>query len=382
MKKNQALAGLSFFVLLAILFFLFRPVNLTAQVKQAELVVVAVLSKSVDPTKTLEGEEWERRRVGRFQWRSLEQHFRVGPAFPLERFQQEVERELKRHRLILQKVSSTKQGSVRSLRLEVGSASARHPGFLYRVIVDRPEGKIPAPVLPASFNFPKGSGKIAIVLDDWGYNLRNVPVLGSIRRPLTIAVLPSLPHSTEVATAAKAYGHEVILHMPMEAKDPHATREAGTILTTMPRQQVVDLLIRSLATVPTAKGVSNHQGSKVTSDPALMEVVLSEVKHRGLYFLDSFVTQQSVCRNLARQLRIPFAQRAVFLDNEESTQAVQQQLMELARIAARQGHAIGIGHDRSVTVEVLQKAIPALEEAGYTLVPVSELTEVSRNKAD
>lgn len=223
--------------------------------------------------------------------------------------------------------------------------------------------------------FPPGKGRIAIVLDDWGYSLKQMEGILSIREPLTLAVLPDLPHSAEVARQAAAHGHEVILHMPMEANDPRAPREAGTLMTGMPTPEVLDLLGRSLAGLPGVRGVSNHQGSRATLDPALMETVLREVKRRNLYFLDSFVTQGSVCREVARRVRVRFAQRAVFLDNEDAPQHIRQQLEQLARSASRNGGAIGIGHDRPATVEMLRQAVPALEKAGYTLVTVSDLTE-------
>lgn len=234
------------------------------------------------------------------------------------------------------------------------------------------------PVVPptAPLVFPKGRGKIAIVLDDWGYTLKQVPSLSGIRRPLTLAVLPELPHSADVARAARANGHEVILHMPMEAMDPAEPKEGSTLLAGMPRQQVIERMNRSLSTVPSARGISNHQGSKATSDPVLMEVVFRESKRRGLYFLDSYVSNRSVCAEVAGRVGIPFARRAVFLDNELSAPAIQKQLAQLASIASEQGEAIGIGHDRPVMLEILKKAIPALEKAGYTIVPVSELTEV------
>lgn len=234
----------------------------------------------------------------------------------------------------------------------------------------------PRPPAPAPGAFPAGRGKIAIVLDDWGYSLKQVPELTAIRAPLTVAVLPGLPHSAEVAREAARRGHEVILHMPMEAMNPGEPREEGrTILKGMGRSEILQLLDRSLATVPLAEGISNHQGSKVTSDPGSMEVVLRETKRRGLYFLDSFVTSQSVCAEVARKVKVPFARRAVFLDNEESVPQIRERLSELAQEAAEKGAVVGIGHDRPVTMETLRQAVPELEEAGYTLVPVSELVE-------
>ena len=233
----------------------------------------------------------------------------------------------------------------------------------------------PKPTVPvaAALHFPKGKGKIAIVLDDWGYSLHQLPVLKTIRQPLTVAVLPSLPYSTRVAKEAQAQGFEVILHLPMEAQDPKASREAETLLTGMPKQQVLKIMEESLAAVPFAKGINNHQGSKATTDRALMAVVLSEVKRHGLYFLDSRVTEKSVCGDVAQQLKVRYTRRDVFLDNDPSPEVIQQRLVELTRLAVKEGKVIGIGHDRPNTLSVLQEAIPALEKAGYTLVKASEL---------
>ncbi|MBI3322526.1 MAG: divergent polysaccharide deacetylase family protein [Candidatus Omnitrophica bacterium] len=244
------------------------------------------------------------------------------------------------------------------------------PGQTPAVPAPRP----PAPATTPS-GFPPGRGRIAIVLDDWGYNLRQMDELTAIRAPVTVAVLPGLPHSADVARRAAAQGHEVILHMPMESVNTQAPREEGrTILAGMPRSEILSLLERSLATVPGARGINNHQGSRITSDAGAMKVILAEAKRRGLYFLDSR-TGESVCAEVAQEVSVPFAERAVFLDNEASAPYIRQQLIELARTAAEQGEAVGIGHDRPVTLSTLRGAIEEMEKAGYTLVPVSELAE-------
>lgn len=282
-------------------------------------------------------------------------------------------------------------GLVGFLLLVVLVLSARLPVLSRGPVESRPAGPVVSRPLPLSppkpavlppgpaLSFPPGVGKIAIVLDDWGYTMKQVSGLRAIRRPVTVAVLPGLPHSAEVAQAARSSGHEVILHMPMEAIDPNVAKEGKLLRTGMPRQQVTDLLNKSLSTVPSARGVSNHQGSKATSDPVLMETVFRDLKRRGFYFLDSYVSNRSVCEEVAEKVKIPFARRAVFLDNEQSDAAIRKQLLELARVASRRGEAIGIGHDRPAMMAVLQRAVPALEKAGYTLVPVSDLAEEARD---
>jgi len=39
------------------------------------------------------------------------------------------------------------------------------------------------------------------------------------------------------------------------------------------------------------------------------------------------------------------------------------------------GHAIGIGHDRKVTLEVLKEVMPELDREGFKFVFVSELVK-------
>lgn len=205
--------------------------------------------------------------------------------------------------------------------------------------------------------------------------MKQVPTLTAIHQPLTVSVLPSLPYSAQVAGAAARSRHQVMLHMPMEALDSHASKEKEMLEVGMSGPQILALLDRALATVPGAQGVNNHQGSKATSDLPLMRVVLQDLKRRRLFYLDSFVTKQSVCEQAAKEAGLRFARRDVFLDNVESHDAIAKQLHLLAETAARQGSAIGIGHDRPVTLAVLREEVPALKKAGYTFVPVSELTE-------
>ncbi|MBI1952988.1 MAG: divergent polysaccharide deacetylase family protein [Candidatus Omnitrophica bacterium] len=226
--------------------------------------------------------------------------------------------------------------------------------------------------------FARGKGRIAIVLDDWGYGAGQLPYLRKIRTPLTVAVLPNLPYSAAAAKEAHANGHAVILHLPMEPLGSAEPREAATLLTGMTDEEAVDFLEKSLASVPFARGVNNHQGSKATADSRLMTALLKEIKRRGLFFLDSFVTDQSVCAEAAREARVRFARRSVFLDNDPAASEILKSLSRLAEIAAREGQAIGIGHDRPSTLKVLEAACPALRRAGYRLVHASDLAETPR----
>ncbi len=225
--------------------------------------------------------------------------------------------------------------------------------------------KIPKAALPLK-------GKIAIVIDDWGYNLNNFPVLKQIKYPLTLAVLPNLVYSHKISQEAQRLGFEIILHLPMEPLEKFKLEET-TITTDMDEQVIINILSRDFESIPHLKGISNHMGSKATRDIRVMSIIFTDLKKRGLYFLDSYVTPSLVCADLADQMHIRFAKRDVFLDIKEDPVQIMKQINKLKTRANLYGRAIGIGHDRGPTLRVLKEVMPKLEKEGYRFVFVSEL---------
>jgi uncharacterized protein len=214
---------------------------------------------------------------------------------------------------------------------------------------------------------------VAIVIDDFGYNMNNLDKLFAIKRAVTFSVLPNLAYSRRVALLAASKGYEVILHLPLESNDKTAPAEAGTIKTDMSDGDMLTLLGKDIGSVPGLKGVSNHQGSKATQDKRTMTVILSDLKKRGLYFFDSLVTEKSVCHEAADRTRVPYARRDMFLDNESSPEYIEKQMLSLRKIAFRNGGAIAVCHDRKNTITVLNKMMPELSSEGINFVSLSEM---------
>lgn len=230
-------------------------------------------------------------------------------------------------------------------------------------IIKRPK-KIPPP-LPIK-------GKIAIVIDDWGYNLNNLTLVEQIKYPLTVSVLPNLNYSRTVAEELHKRGFEIILHLPLQPRE-NARLEKDTIMTSMDELTIRNILKDDLTNVVYALGVSNHMGSKATEDPRIMGIIFKELKKRNLYFLDSLVSSDSIGFDLAHKVQLGFISRDVFLDNTETPEYIKGQINKLKTRARVYGQAVGIGHDRKTTLEVLKEVMPRLEKEGYKFVFVSEL---------
>lgn len=222
------------------------------------------------------------------------------------------------------------------------------------------------------------SPKMVIVLDDVGHTTENLELLRSLGNQVTYAILPFLKHSAFFDQFSFQTGAEVILHMPLESTQG-TIPGPGLILTSMSDQAAVDVLRRSLASVPHAQGVNNHMGSKGSADIQLMTLLLREMKNSGLFFLDSMTTPKSVARTVSSSLNFPSTlKRDVFLDNTDTQDAVRNEVRKLAETARLNGYAVGIGHYRYNTMKVLNEEIPRLKKQGYEFISLQELLRLKK----
>jgi polysaccharide deacetylase 2 family uncharacterized protein YibQ len=228
---------------------------------------------------------------------------------------------------------------------------------------------------------PASGARIAFVLDDWGYRMSNCHFLKEIKAPLAIAVLPGLRHSNDMMKCASVYDKDIMLHLPLE---PYHTADSYPdyylITTKMAPSKVESLLDDTFKKMPMIIGVNNHMGSKATEDKPLMKLIFKKIKKKGLFFIDSMTSPHpSVCGPLADEMKLPFAKRDTFLDNVNTKEAIEQQMVELTQKARRQGYAIAIGHDRALTLQVIQESIPILQKQGFVIVHVKELLRNTNN---
>ena len=219
------------------------------------------------------------------------------------------------------------------------------------------------------------NARLAIIIDDLGYDRAAADSLLALGFPLTVSVLPHLQLSTEVAEEAYRRGDQVMLHLPMQSESDTAKTEEVELRVGMNEKQVDSALAGMLETVPHAVGVNNHQGSRATADPALMAALMPELLRRGLFFVDSRTLASTVAYDTAERLGVRAASRKVFLDDSANREAIIGQLELAARDAERDGSAIAIGHPRPETIAALAEDLPRLEARGIRLVFASDVVK-------
>jgi polysaccharide deacetylase 2 family uncharacterized protein YibQ len=230
--------------------------------------------------------------------------------------------------------------------------------------------------IPTSIPKPvprKALPSVAIIIDDLGYDKKIAQKFAQLDVALTFSILPFSPFQKRIARLARSKGLEIMIHMPMEPVEyPRVDPGPGTLLTTMSPDELIDQLDKNLNTLPGVKGINNHMGSRMTSESTQMYQIFSILKKRGLFFIDSRTTAESLCEPSARLLQVPFAKRDVFIDHHLKPDFIRNQIKELIRIAKKNGEAVGIMHPHSTTLKVLQEMMPDLKKQ-VRLVPASKI---------
>ena len=218
-----------------------------------------------------------------------------------------------------------------------------------------------------------GLPKIALIIDDLGYDAEMAISFFELDLPLSFSVLPLAPFTETIAEEANRRGRELMLHLPMEPKNyPSLNPGPGALLTEMDDKEIERTLKTHLHRVKGSQGVNHHMGSYFTEQKDKMDVVLRELKKRNLFYIDSRTTSETVALRTAKRMGVPAARRHVFLDNEISAKSIRAQMERLLGMARHSGAAIGIGHPHKETLQVLKEYERRLN-GKVKVVPASEL---------
>jgi hypothetical protein len=211
---------------------------------------------------------------------------------------------------------------------------------------------------------------VAVVIDDVGIDRPRSKRAWDLPGPLTLSFLPYAKDLRDQARAARARGHELLLHLPME---PTGRADPGpnALLVSLSDAELRQRTTAALDSFDGYVGVNNHMGSRFTTFRPGMETVLRQFKGRGLMFLDSRTTAQSVGDQLAQEMGVPSIVRHVFLDDDESLESVRRKLAETEAVARRQGFVVAIGHPHEATLQALGEWLPGLQAKGLALAPAT-----------
>ncbi len=227
--------------------------------------------------------------------------------------------------------------------------------------------------IPSSWANSQEKVYIAIIIDDLGYKYKQDSRAVNLPSQVTLSFLPFTPHADSLIKVAHSQGHDIMLHLPMQALMETLYLGPGALTSNMTEWEFKQSVKKSIGSIPHVKGINNHMGSLMTSKPKAMKWLMEELVKTNLYFVDSRTTIETVAEKTANDFSINNTRRNIFLDHEINRPAIDFQFKQLIKMAKKYGSAVAIGHPHGATLSVLEKRLPQLKAQGIELVPVSQL---------
>ena len=209
------------------------------------------------------------------------------------------------------------------------------------------------------------------IIDDMGVDRKRSAAISALPGPLTLSYLTYADDLAGQTKAARAHGHELMLHLPMEPINGKLDPGPNALTTGLSGAELERRIDWSLDRFSGYVGVNNHMGSRFTAFRPGMETVMRQLKPRGLMFLDSKTTKESVGEQVAQDQAVPAIVRHIFLDDDESIDAVRRRLAEAEAVARRQGFVVAIGHPHEATLQALSEWLPTVQGKGLALAPAT-----------
>jgi len=227
----------------------------------------------------------------------------------------------------------------------------------------------------------KRKGYLALIIDDVGYGREDKFKIFErlYGHKITFSIIPGTFNAKKAEEDAINSGFEVMAHLPMQAEGVDNPYEKE-IRTDMTHEVLYKRIEELLSEFKHIKGANNHMGSKATADKRTMLTLMTYLKKRNMFFVDSLTTPNSVIKEVAEVLDVDYLARDIFIDNQIEPEYIKGQLEKACRIAKRNWVAVAICHVRKNTVDILENDLQTiLDEYGVELINVSELYVNKKN---
>jgi polysaccharide deacetylase 2 family uncharacterized protein YibQ len=138
----------------------------------------------------------------------------------------------------------------------------------------------------------------------------------------------------------------------------------------MSQKEVEALLKDFYSKMPMAVAVNNHMGSTSTSDPTLMDYVVTFLEANKLGLVDSFTISSSVAFNLAQSRGLKSAKRDIFLDvPDNSDKTLISKIESLGKYKGRKEPIVVITHCHNRDkLNALQSFISQITAMGIKII--------------
>ena len=235
------------------------------------------------------------------------------------------------------------------------------------------------PWIEYSRNFKHSDRKprIAIIINNLGLSATYTEqILKMMPKNVTLSFSHISPQLKKWVREARQKGYEILIDLPMEPIGfPRNDPGRSTLLTSLNEVENLNRLEFIMIQSGGYVGLLSTHGDKFTLNSELLLPILKSIKTRGLLYVDSRTTSQSLGPELSSNIQLPRAFNNVFIDKTPSRDYITTKLRELERIAVDKKFAVAIAQPLPLSIEIISEWTSELKEKGIALAPITAIAD-------
>jgi len=215
--------------------------------------------------------------------------------------------------------------------------------------------------------------RIALVIGGMGLNEKLTrKAIADLPASVTFAFAPYGSNLQAQVDRARDGGHEVFLQLPMEPVGfPGTNPGPKTLQADADAKANGDNLLWHLSRFAGYAGVINYMGGRFLSSPNALRPILTEVKRRGLSYIEDASIKNTLTDQVAGNINMPVRHGVVVIDQAGDGASIATALDNLEQEAKKGGIAIGTGSGLDVTIDTVRDWISEARKRGVIIVPAS-----------
>ncbi len=222
-----------------------------------------------------------------------------------------------------------------------------------------------------------GRPVVAFVVTDFGLSdSASQYLLDALPADVTFVLNPYADGALKWANAARTYGHEFWLSLPMESKDS-ALRDNGPNMQALNAsiQDNQNYLENTLSVASGYAGVVTQRNHVFVEEDAIASSILKEIFGRGLGLVESTTSGIPFGSKLSKQSGYPYVQTNLWLDDDLRPENVDGAFRDITTFAHKNGRVVVFFHPYPALVDRVKSWISSANNEGFQIAPLSAMVE-------
>ncbi len=215
---------------------------------------------------------------------------------------------------------------------------------------------------------------IVIIMSGIGMSASSTRDAMGLPKEITMGISPYSPSIEEWVRKIQESGHEIVLNIPMETEDAHTDNPGPYAILTQASEEDNNTRLKMLfGLIKNFQAVFSDSDEVFTRSINSVKPLLEYMKKEGKYYIYGGGYANYTLIQIADNIGYPILVNDLVLDNEISTQDINDKLQEMEKIAKEKGYVVAIAHPYPITVRMLSVWLSKMKDKDMVIAPVSLL---------